>query len=179
MNAKSIGNWVQLGATLFVAAGIVLVVIEMRQAKQIAAAEATSVAMQGPIDVSVAVGGERFAESLATACFYPEKLTPTDSMVLDAYYNMVWYQALRVRMVEDTGDFDLPVKNISLGFYMDIAGMQHGRWWLNRKIGRGFLSEQEKLLVERAIELTSEIDCTAYHTDLAGLKSNSDVNPSD
>ena len=170
MNLQTINNWAQLGATLFVAVGIVLVVVEMRQAKQIAAAGATAGSVQGILELTSDVGGERFAESISTLCLNPEKLTGTDYVVLDSYFLSMWYQAFQAREVEAAGEFGIPTQAISEGFFHQIARSEHGRWWLDWRIKYWNLDSETRASIERAKRSGSERDCTTYFNAFSELK---------
>ena len=79
-------DWIQVVATLAIVVSIILVLIELRQSREIA--EAQLISDQYAIEAGLlhATLGETPAHALAKACEHPGDLTREDTEVLDAWY---------------------------------------------------------------------------------------------
>ena len=120
--------WVQIAATIAVVIGLILVVIELRQAKEIAAAENANQFFVDLIANHRMAIGEDPAASLAKACTAPESLDARDRIVLRSYFRAWHSLAMRNRNVNDTGDFGVDWRiAVRLIFEREIAPYGHGR----------------------------------------------------
>ena len=168
MNSQSLTNWIQIGATLFVAAGIVLVILEMQQAKQIATAGLIESSTREIIHSSRAVGGEQIAESIARSCTTPADMTATDFVVLDRYFESQHQQVNAIRYTAFVGGYDADWLPMAKGIYRSITASEHGRWWLKRKLSRLEQGNTEgerdiirNQIITEAVESPKE-DCSTF-----------------
>ncbi len=170
MKSTSLTDLAQLGATLLVAVGIVLVILEMRQAKQLATVAHVESAYDAGIETQRQIVGEQLAESYARLCFAPETLTDADYVVLDAFFSIAYYQAERARVSEELGEFGSPAETAALGFYSAIARSERGRWWLRWRIKHWPMSARTLEQIQAAIEYGPTEECSNYLADFRGMK---------
>ena len=79
-------DWIQLLSSLAILAGIILVIVDLRQAEQLARAQLTSDYVETMNGVHGSVLGENLASALSKACLNPEELTLEETYILDSYY---------------------------------------------------------------------------------------------
>lgn len=71
---KYISDWIQGLSAIAIVVGLILVVIELRQAEQIAQAQIWGESNSATMQIYETVMGEESAESLSKACFNPDEL---------------------------------------------------------------------------------------------------------
>jgi hypothetical protein len=86
MNNRSIFEIVQVVTGLAVVAGLILVVLQLQQAQEIARKQQANVTRTGYDTVTMTEIGEVLPDALARACETPETLTGPDLVALNAYY---------------------------------------------------------------------------------------------
>ena len=86
MNPDKVANWIQITATIGVLIGIVLVVIELRQAKAIAHANFTANFFSETAQNSRSQMGENPAIVLAKACLRPNEISAQELFVLEGFF---------------------------------------------------------------------------------------------
>jgi hypothetical protein len=86
MTGRSIFDIVQIVTGLAVVAGLVVVILELRQAHEIARAEQTNEFRSKYDKLATAEMGEILPAALANACRSPQDLTDAEFVALNAYY---------------------------------------------------------------------------------------------
>ena len=94
MNRTGFGAWVQGVAAIAVVVGLILVIWELQQARQLARAQVSSDSFALASQINAVVLGETAAKVVEKACDTPESLTGADFEILRAYYqswvSVVW-----------------------------------------------------------------------------------------
>ena len=133
MESNKIAHWIQVIATVGVLVGIVLVVMELRQAKAMTEAETISqffaeVAENGRVQM-----GENPALIISKACSHPSEITDADLVVLEGYFSTRWALADRSFRLEEAAEFDTPWREISSKTLEPVLRLEHGRKWLTHR----------------------------------------------
>ena len=108
MSENKLFNAIQIATGLAVVVGLIMVFIELRQAKSLSLAELTSEGYaQAMADFRV-IMGENSAAVIAKACTAPDELSFEETVILDAYYDSKIAQVSRLRVLEFVADFGVP-----------------------------------------------------------------------
>jgi hypothetical protein len=94
MNNHSFFDIVQVVTGLAVVAGLVLIIFELRQTHNIAAAQQATEYRASYDSVTIAEMGELLPIALARACEDPEHLTGPELVALNGYYLQLFFSAL-------------------------------------------------------------------------------------
>ncbi|MEM7217934.1 MAG: hypothetical protein AAF515_06180 [Pseudomonadota bacterium] len=157
---------IQIATGLALLLGLVLVFIELRQAKSLSLAELTSQAYSEAMADFRTVMGEDAAATIAKSCTNPDDLAPAEIVVLHAYYNSKIAQISRLRVLELVGDFGVPWKTIAPQQINEVVETEPGQRWFERHvqvdaelyaIGMG--------IVEAGVDCTSSIDTVTIIDD--------------
>jgi hypothetical protein len=130
MDPNKIADWIQITATLGVLIGIVLVVLELRQAKAIAHADITANFFSETAQNNRVQMGENPAVVLAKACLRPNEVTAEELFVLEGFFGSRWSLADRTHRLELVGEFDTPWEEVARKSLQAVVRFEHGRNWL-------------------------------------------------
>jgi hypothetical protein len=125
-------NWFQIITNIAILIGLGLVVYELNQSKQLAAAQFVIDGIQRQTDIQIAMMGEDPREALAKSAIHPADLNERDVVALDAYYDSVvagWFgQAIsrRIGGIDDPYPWQLAVVD---SVQRDFS-TEPGRRWL-------------------------------------------------
>lgn len=128
-------DWIQVVATFAIVVSIILVLIELRQSREIA--EAQLISDQYTIEAGLlhATLGENPANALAKSCEHPGELTREDTEVLDAWYQSKLILISRQRHLAGmTGFYDRRVEweGSARASLIAVLGTPYGRQvWAN------------------------------------------------
>ena len=176
-NEDHITNMVQIATSFALVLGLVLVLLELQQAKSLTLAELTSEGYSEAMEISRVVLGENSAEVLAKSCFSPGELTPAEAIIVDLYFDTRLLMLDRLRTLEGVAEFGVPWQAFVYPFIDDIFGSEHGRWWLRNNPPAD--AETRELVAE----VIQTRDCTNYFERFARLQdlpvatANSQLNP--
>lgn len=165
MDSGKIASWIQITATVGVLVGIILVVIELRQAKAIAHANITAQFFSEIGQNNRVQMGENPAAVLSKACLSPSEITNEDLFVLEGYFVSRWALADRSYRLELVGEFGTPWEAVARKSLQPIVRLEHGRKWLTQNVSayNPGLSE----VVSRLLEDTKDVPC---EVSLSGLE---------
>jgi len=130
MDKLTTSDWVQIIAAFAIIASIGLVLLEMRQGREVALAQLISDqhALQGSL--LHAMLGEDGAKVMAKACDHPGELTRDEIEVLDAWIQSKELEIMRLRSISRlTGFYDEDLEweaVVRANLYM-ILGIEYGR----------------------------------------------------
>ena len=164
-DSGKIAHWVQITATVGVLIGIVLVVIELRQAKAMTQAETISHFFAEVAQNNRAQMGENPAAILSKACLRPSEVTDEELFVLEGYFGSRWALADRSHRLELVAEFDTPWEAVSRKTLQPIVRLEHGRKWLGQRA-----SEYNPNLVEVVSEMLKETENTSCEDSLNDLR---------
>ncbi len=133
MEPQRINLWIQAATSIAVVLGIALVIWELQQNRNIAAAQLTSDIYAYLLQQNVALMGEEAADALAKACDEPANLTTKEKIILSEHYQGILNRIRRAADIESNsginylteGKFQQVVEsNFRLIFFLE-----YGRWW--------------------------------------------------
>ena len=131
MTLERLGHLSQIISGVILVVGVVLVVMELRQAKALAQAQLISDSFSIQIDRLVAQLGEDSAAVLAKACEGSEPLTYADATVLSTKYQIHNIIAFRSFLLNELYAFENSTWEEDVRVqYLYIFRSPHGRaWW--------------------------------------------------
>ena len=86
MDSQKLSNWIQLITAVAVLAGLTLVVIELRQAKDLTQAQIVAEAFTRGVNLELSKMAEDPRSALFKAEFRPDELTEEDAVTLDGFF---------------------------------------------------------------------------------------------
>ena len=131
MNLERIGHLSQIFSGVILILGIGLVIVELRQAKQLARAQLISDSFAIQADRLVAQLGENSAAIIAKACQGSEPLTREVSAVLSTKYQLHNLIAFRSWLLSELFEFEEATwRDTAATQFLYVFRNQHGRaWW--------------------------------------------------
>lgn len=132
MNSSNLFNTIQLITGVALLIGLVLVFIELRQAKELSLAELTSEGYSEAMSEFRSLMGENPAPVVAKACFEPEKVTPDEQVVLASYYSLKMAHIERIRVLELVAEFGVPWPILARQQLAGVLNTELGRIWFER-----------------------------------------------
>jgi hypothetical protein len=136
-NAHMKRDWLQLISNAAIVAGLVVVIVELNQTRNLAFGQMMDGEFAMINDRYLAAMGESPEETLYKAAFDPGTLTGRDAVVLDAHYNsVVWSWYLVIRMMEATG-IDRDWRGTVANSARSTFTTEPGRRWLREWAARG------------------------------------------
>lgn len=154
---------IQIATGLALVIGLVLVFIELIQAKALTLAELTSQGYSEIMADARAVMGENPAPVIAKACLEPEALQPDEMLVLQAYYVSKVTQVTRLRVLELVADFGVPWQEVARQQIRDVVDTSPGQRWFEQQI-KG--ADDTLYAIGKAIQETG-VDCTQEFAPIA------------
>ena len=170
MTKLNLSDWIQIVGGFLILLGLILVLYELQQGRQIAGADLVSQqydAISAHYDTML---GEASAEVLAKACSAPETLSPAEQRILNAYFNAQFVTVRRMRALAEQGDFtssSLYWESWATGLLQINLGYPDGQhWWARTR--RFYLSIYPDV-VELGDELLKAqgdaLNCDAFYKD--------------
>ena len=149
-------NAIQMATGLAVVIGLILVFIELRQAKSLSLAELTSQGYSEALADFRTVMGENPAPIIAKSCFDPDALNAEEMVVLHAYYNSKIGQISRLRVLELVADFGVPWHAVASQQLGEVLSTRPGRIWFERHLKADHeVYELGTKLLETGLDCTS------------------------
>jgi hypothetical protein len=158
VNTQTITNWIQTLTGLAVLGGLVLIVWELQQVRDVSMAQMTSDGFDIAAQLLIAEIGENPAEVFEKSCSAPATLTESDLMVLDAYNRALLIQVRRPYTIERRSGLYVgtwkEIAPLSLGGIFDnLAGRI---WWQENRFS---LPEEIRLFGDELVENPGHRDC--------------------
>ena len=131
MSKPSLLDIVQVITGIAVVGGLVLLVLELQQAREIASAQQTNEVRTGYDTVTMAEIGEILPSALARACENPTQLTGPDLVALNAYYlSNLMYVLYAYGEEESDVSSRIPWQGYANASFSAIFSTKPGRaWW--------------------------------------------------
>ncbi len=155
-------RFVQWATLLSVVVGVVLVVYELRQTREMTLTQLVHETITQIQDERIARYGENLGDVLATACLKPKELSPGESFVLDAYFNTQIAIVNRYLIQQRIGGFETDWEGLGRPAVLRVLAFPQGRTWLRKHplwMSSGVPPELREYLVER-IEDDADTHCT-------------------
>jgi hypothetical protein len=134
MSENKLFNIMQITTGLALLIGLVLVFVELQQAKSLTLAQLTSDGYSDAMEEFRVLMGENPAPVIAKSCFKPEELTPDEYVVLTAFYNGRVAQISRLRVLELVADFGVPWQALAEQQLIGVLDTKPGREWFQRNL---------------------------------------------
>ncbi len=176
--AKNIVDWVQVVTGIGVIIGLILVIVEIRQSREIARLQIISSDFSITANERFTMMGENLADVMAKACEDPNEISHSDWLIISSRYAEVLNRIRRgyaySRNSTIYSDFDW--QRWTINFQLIFATKPGQEWWSQqtwvepeiRKIGNEML---EQLDVE-------QLECqTSYRTAMGNMEGNKSVAP--
>lgn len=132
MHNNSLFNLIQMATGIALVIGLVLVFVELQQAKSLSLAELTSEGYSEAMAEFRAVMGENPAPIIAKSCHDPEALNAEEYIVLTAFYSSKIAQITRLRVLEAVADFGVPWQTVARQQLVGILETEPGKAWFLR-----------------------------------------------
>lgn len=134
MNSNNLFNIMQIATGLALLIGLVMVFVELRQAKALSLAELTSAGYAEAMADFRTVMGENPAPVIAKACLDSENLAPEEMVVLTAYFSSRIAQISRLRVLEAVAQFGVPWQAVATQQLSGILDNKVGRTWFENNL---------------------------------------------
>lgn len=121
---------VHLATAAAVILGLGLVVYELQLTRQIAFTEMVQEAMSEVVMIETEMLGEEASAVMAKACNSPEALSDAEKMIADSVFMARIQFAVRIKLLEDTGQTETPWLESVEQAVVYIAGFPRGERWL-------------------------------------------------
>ena len=150
MEHSNFGSVVQIATSLAVIIGLVLVVLELQQSRELARHQLVQGVLTGAQSEFMTRYGDDVVKSMAAACSTPSDLSSEDAFAMDALSS---YHAYYIAKTKVLGDLGLGVHDwideahIQVGF---ITGFPQGKSWL-----KGYVSRDPEIMAFLRDEATS------------------------
>lgn len=160
MNSQNLASWIQILTGIALLVGIVLVVWELQQSRDLVRAQLVADGFLSHQDNQRVFLGESFASTYAKACFDPENLTDAEMVQMWAYTDSLLTFVTRAQSYGAVGDSRWDWERLARGQI---------RRWLSTKVGRaeyvfakqgGWLSSWIVEAAEELIANSELMDCT-------------------
>ncbi len=136
MNSQTVANWIQVLTGIALLVGLVLVIFELQQTRDLVRAQLTSDGFRSLSENQRAFLGESFAETYAKACFSPDSLSDAELIQMHAYHEDQITMAARARIHTDVASHSQTWRQTARGRIRD---------WLSTKVGRAaYMSGRDK-----------------------------------
>lgn len=169
MTDNQLINAMQIATGLAVVIGLIMVFIELRQAKALSLAEMTSQGYSEAMADFRTVMGENSAAIIAKSCIAPDQLQPDELVVLNAYYNSKIAQVSRLRVLEFVAEFGVPWQAVAEQQLNEVMATETGKAWFERHVkADAELYAIGTAIAERGIDCSGFINSTALMPDLRG-----------
>jgi hypothetical protein len=135
VNSTTIANWVQIITGIAVVIGLILLIWELQQSRDVASAQLTSDAMDQILQIDLSEAGENPNVALTKACEDPNSLTNEDLWVLQSYYYANVGFILRAFLIEQrTGLYEGIWIEAAYARFEGVFSSRAGRvWWEARR----------------------------------------------
>ncbi len=144
MQLDKISNWIQIGSSLLIVVGIVLVIVELRQSKQLAQTALLSESWAVGIQRLNTEMGENPISTITKACVGEESLTMEEAGVLSTKYLLHMLTIAREKDLDKTALFEKETwKRRADGNLPAIFRTKHGRAWWNEVRKRMIVLDSE------------------------------------
>ncbi len=160
MNQQSVSNLIQALSSIAVLIGLVLVIWELQQSREIARVEQQTAGYVLFEDGVKSLMGEHAAAALAKACEFPGDLTIEDMIVLDQAFIVIVGRMRSLLRAKNVSEEFTPVDwRAWQGNFSAIFSTEYGRWWWTRVDWEPEIMEAGN----RYLENVEIVPCATYY----------------
>ena len=152
---------VQLITAAAVIGGIYLVMVELRQGREISTVEMIHKRFITHIEHDSKIYGETMSDTLSKACFKPETLTAAESTALEYYFQNRMRQIVITYTGATVGEFQKGIglvenwRLLSEGYLVDIKSYAAGRNWIKTN---PYWSDEERAKTDPLVAWVQSFD---------------------
>jgi hypothetical protein len=132
---EKLNTWLQLGASVGILIGLILVGIQIQQATKIATAEMMGGAFETTIQSNEIIVGGNLSGAWSKAMVNSDELTDSDLTVISAYLQREWLNNVRTEMLSGLG-FQDPAwddtSTVRKWVFAMLGNETSIRWWRSR-----------------------------------------------
>ncbi|NKB32134.1 MAG: hypothetical protein GKR91_03455 [Pseudomonadales bacterium] len=151
-------SWVHMATGIAVIIGIMLVIYELEQTRQIAFTEMAQEAMSELNLRDTTLFGEEAAATIAKACFSPTELTDPEKVVLDSVFSSQINFAIRIKLLEDTGGITTIWRRNVQQAVDYIQGFPQGESWM--ELGKIMWDDEFNEAATAAMQVPTFMSCS-------------------
>ncbi len=122
-------DWVQLLTNIAVVIGLLLLIYELNQSRELTRAQMVDGAYDAAIFRNLALIGESPEGAIARSLFHPEDVTEADAIVLSHFYTALLISWLRNRDERGLGYFDREFEEVIASEAYFLNSIPGRRWW--------------------------------------------------
>lgn len=153
----------QLVTNLAVVAGIIVLIFELNQNRDLAQVQAYDNAYLTATSRNLALLGETPQISIARSIFHPDDLTPEDVIVLHQYYTAILVNWRRLKDEHAIGYFGGGWEGVVAAETFHLNTYLGRKWWNSP---RQFRDQEISAVVDRILKETSVEDSVAFYRNL-------------
>ena len=134
-NRRPLELYVQPVTAASLLIGIILVMVELEQTRQMTATEIITARLASNVDHHSKVYGENLGTTLAKACRKPEELSDAEAFALDVYFHnhlTIIYMNLSAAGISEGIGWSDDWKRISEGSVHQVLSYPSGKIWLEK-----------------------------------------------
>ena len=147
-------DWVQLLTNVAVVIGLLLLIYELNQSRDLTRAQIVDGAYDAAVFRNLAILGESPEEAIARSLFHPEDVTEADAIVLSHFYTALLVSWLRNRDERGLGYFERGFEEVIASEAYFLNTIPGRKWWASV---RDFQEPELAAAVDKALEpLTPE-----------------------
>lgn len=159
MSRERIIEYVQIVTGIAVLIGLMLVVYELRQSRQIARAEISASTWSEINELGMRLLGETPQLTLRKACLAPSELTEDDWFLASQFWSIQISRTDRLQLLADSGGYDFDVEQATRNNVRYVFGTPAGRLWLEKLLEGRFGFSPNTVAIVR--EVADELDWNA------------------
>ena len=160
----------QLLTNLAVVAGILVLIFELNQTRELAQVQTVDNAYLAAMSRNLALLGETPQESIAKAIFKPSEITEEDVVVLTQYYTAIVVSWRRLKDDRAIGYFGGGWEDVVAEEAFNFNTQFGRRWWLSY---RQFGDAEIIGVVDRVLERTTVADSLSFYQALLPVPNSS------
>jgi len=124
------GVWGQIAMNLAVVIGIIALIVELNQTRELASVEIADSAYNSAITRNLTLLGEAPHDAIAKAIFFPDDITPTDAVILDRYYTVLLLSWRALKDERSVGYFGDDWKAVVAEDAFNLNSVAGRKWWV-------------------------------------------------
>ena len=153
MESQKLANWIQMITAVAVLAGLTLVVIELRQAKELTQVQITAEAFTRGVNLELSKMAEDPRSALIKAEFRPEELTEEDAVTLDGFFMAQTMMMWEMQLSDQIAGLDRRWRQNVVGMAKVAFASEPAQRWF--EVQEDQLSPEIAEIIRNAIESSS------------------------
>ena len=122
-------DWIQLLTNLAVVIGLVLLIYELNQSRNLTRAQVVDQVYGAAVNRNLALMGESPEQAIAKSVFRPEEITESDAIILTQFYTALLVSWLRNKDEHGVGYFGSSYEQVISSEAYFINTVPGRKWW--------------------------------------------------